>query len=57
MPPLDINDTQHWRDCASELRTLAGQIEDTDGKALLDRLAVDYDWLAEWADLRCRRSI
>jgi hypothetical protein len=49
MPPLDINDTHHWRDCASELRALADELENTDGKAILHRLAVDYDWLADWA--------
>jgi hypothetical protein len=56
MPP-HIVDAGYWRDRAVKMRALSDQITDTDGKTIMLRLAKDYDWLAEWADLQCRKSI
>ena len=42
----------HWRKCAAEMRILAEQIENSDARAIFLRLAKDYDWLADWANVQ-----
>lgn len=41
-----INDLDHWRERAAEIRTLAAEMKEEDTKAILVRLAADYDKLA-----------
>jgi hypothetical protein len=52
MPASYINDPQHWRDRADEMRGLAAQMKEADAKATMLRLAADYDKLAERAARR-----
>jgi len=39
-----------WRMRAVEIRALAVDVNETEPKAIMLRIAVDYDRLAEWAE-------
>jgi hypothetical protein len=39
-----------WRMRAVEIRALADDVNETEPKAIMLRIAVDYDRLAEWAE-------
>jgi hypothetical protein len=47
-----INNYQHWRDRAAAMRALAATMKDAETIAIMNRLAGDYDRLAERARLR-----
>ena len=51
-----INDPRHWRDRAEEIRLLAEDMKDPTMKATMQRLAEDYDHLAERAEHRTKGS-
>jgi hypothetical protein len=44
-----INDVQHWRDRAAEMRALSDTMHDVETAAIMLRLADDYDCLADRA--------
>jgi hypothetical protein len=52
MTASHINDPQHWRERAAEMRKLAEDVTDSAAKETMLRIAADYDKLAERADLR-----
>jgi hypothetical protein len=52
MAPNTINDPRHWRDRAAAMRALAATMKDAETIAIMNRLANDYDRLAERASLR-----
>lgn len=52
-----INDPKHWRDCAAEVRLLAGDMRDLQAKAAMYQLAKDYEHLAERAEQRTKISV
>jgi hypothetical protein len=52
-----INDPRHWRDCAEEARLLAEDMTDPTNRATMQRLAMDYDYLAERAEHRTKGSL
>jgi hypothetical protein len=52
MPTSFINNPQHWRDRAEEMRTLAQSVKDEASKQTMLRIADDYDRLAFRAEHR-----
>src|SRR5262249_21573749 len=45
-----VNDVNHWRDRAAEMRILSRMVKDIEAQANMVRLADDYDKLAERAE-------
>jgi hypothetical protein len=54
MPAQSINDPQHWRLRAEEMRTLAEDIKDMVARETMLQIAADYDKLAKRAAERVR---
>lgn len=52
MPASYINDPEHWRNRAEEMRALAAEMNEQETKTIMLRLATDYDKLAERAAQR-----
>jgi hypothetical protein len=54
MPASSINDPEHWRARAEEMRRLAEDINDAATKEMMLRIARDYEKLAARAEERSR---
>ena len=50
-----IDDPKFWRSRAKKIRTAAEETDDLRGKAIMNRIADDYESLAQYAEQR-RRS-
>jgi hypothetical protein len=51
-----INDPEHWRHRAEEIRTLADDVKEEISTQMMLRIAQDYDRLAQRAEERAKRS-
>jgi hypothetical protein len=49
-----VNDPEHWRQRAEEMRRLARDVRDQEAKATMLRIANDYDHLVRRAEERLR---
>jgi hypothetical protein len=56
VPNSFINDPAHWRQRAAEARAIAESLNDPQSKEAMQRIAKDYDHLAERAERRARGS-
>ena len=54
MTPGLTDDPKHWRDCAHEARTRAGELNDPEAKRQMLGIARGYDRLATRAEERLR---
>jgi len=54
MPASSINDPEHWRARAEEMRRLAEDMKDAATKEMMLRIARDYENLAVRAEERSR---
>ena len=52
-----VNDVNHWRDRAAEMRILSRMVKDIEAQANMARLADDYDKLAERAEQRSNGEV
>jgi hypothetical protein len=52
MTASHINDPDHWRKRAGEMRALASEVKEADAKAVMTQLAADYGKLAARAAQR-----
>jgi hypothetical protein len=50
--PNPIDDPQHWRNRANEVRTLAESVSNPETRAILLQIAEDYERLAVQAEAR-----
>jgi len=56
VPTSFINDPEHWRQRAEEIRTLVDDMKDEISKRMMLRIAQDYERLAQRAEERAKRS-
>jgi hypothetical protein len=52
LPYSIVNDPQHWRDCADEVRAMIDNVVDPGARETLLKVAAGYDDMAKKAELR-----
>jgi hypothetical protein len=52
-----VDDVEHWRERAAQVRVLATTMKQIEAQAVMVRLAKDYDKLADRAELRANAEI
>jgi len=54
MPSVFLNDPQHWRDRADQMRLFLNDSATTESRTIMLRVANDYDLLARRAERRAQ---
>ena len=54
MSVFPISDPEQWPKRAEEMRTFPGDMRDSEAKALMLRIADDYEWLTRRAEEQLR---
>jgi hypothetical protein len=54
--PRLVDDPKRWLECAAQMRSVAAEITDSDGRVIAVRIAKDLDWFAEWIGLQKERQ-
>jgi hypothetical protein len=54
MPSIFVNDPQHWRDRADQMRAQASETADPESRTIMLRLANDFELLARRAERRAK---
>jgi hypothetical protein len=54
MPSPTVDDPKHWHDRAAEMRALSATMNDIETRAIMLRLADDYNKLADRAEERAK---
>jgi hypothetical protein len=54
---LNLNDAHHWRDRAAEMRAIADGYHSEEAAKIMNRLADDYDKLADRAEIRAASGL
>jgi len=57
MPATHVNDDEHWRDRAAQMRALSATMKDPEVQVLMLRLAEDYDKFADRAVTRSNGGV
>ena len=52
-----VDDAEHWRERAAQMRVLATTMKQIEARAIMARLAEDYDKLADGAELRANGEV
>jgi hypothetical protein len=52
-----VDDAEHWRERAAQMRVLATTMKQIEAQAIMVRLAEDYDKLADRAELRANGEV
>ena len=47
VPTNEVDDPEFWRFCAEEVRSIADDMKVDEAKAIMARIAVDYESIAE----------
>jgi hypothetical protein len=54
--PNQVTDAKHWYDRAAQMRVLAAEINDIAARAMMLKLADDYDKLGDRAEARAAKG-
>jgi len=46
-----LDDPKRWLECAADMRLVAAELTDSDGRVIALRVAKDLEWFADWVNL------
>ena len=52
MLPRLVDDPDRWLECVADMRSVAAELTDSDGRVIAVRVAKDLEWFADWVNLR-----